>query len=206
MCLGVLSAHHAHPWYMQGLEWSRSLETGVRGGCEVPMLVLRIQPGSSGRVVSDLNHWVISLGQNLDTYLFTYLWFLFVFVFEAGFLCVALAVCTHSIGQAGLKLRDLPASISQVVGPKVYTTTAWLKIYFYLYVCLCVCMHTYVWCLRRPEEGVESPGAWVIGNCELPVVGAGKWTLVLCKSSNCFYLLGLSLVPSLEFLTGHRIR
>jgi hypothetical protein len=43
--------------------------------------------------------------------------FLFVFLFlEAGFLCVALAPGTHSVDQAGLKLRNLPVSASQVLG------------------------------------------------------------------------------------------
>jgi hypothetical protein len=31
----------------------------------------------------------------------------------------------HSVDQAGLKLRNLPASASQMLGLKVYTTTAW---------------------------------------------------------------------------------
>ena len=32
----------------------------------------------------------------------------------------------HSVDQAGLRLRDLPASASQVLGLKVCATTAWL--------------------------------------------------------------------------------
>jgi hypothetical protein len=32
---------------------------------------------------------------------------------------------THSVDQAGLKLRNLPASASQVLGLKVCTTPAW---------------------------------------------------------------------------------
>jgi hypothetical protein len=34
---------------------------------------------------------------------------------------------THSVDQAGLKLRNLPASASQVLGLKECATTAWLK-------------------------------------------------------------------------------
>jgi hypothetical protein len=34
---------------------------------------------------------------------------------------------THSVDQTGLKLRNPPASASQVLGLKVYTTTAQLK-------------------------------------------------------------------------------
>ena len=33
---------------------------------------------------------------------------------------------THSVDQTGLKLRNLPASASQVLGLKTCTTTAWL--------------------------------------------------------------------------------
>ena len=49
---------------------------------------------------------------------------LFVCFSETGFLCVALAVLelTHSVDQAGLKLRDLPASASQVLGLKACAT------------------------------------------------------------------------------------
>jgi hypothetical protein len=32
---------------------------------------------------------------------------------------------THSVDQAGLELRNPPASASQVLGLKAYTTTAW---------------------------------------------------------------------------------
>jgi hypothetical protein len=42
-----------------------------------------------------------------------------------GFLCVALVVLKLSVEQAGLILRDLPVSASQVLGLKVGTTIAW---------------------------------------------------------------------------------
>jgi hypothetical protein len=35
---------------------------------------------------------------------------------------------THFVDQAGLKLRNLPASASQVLGLKACTTIAWLKL------------------------------------------------------------------------------
>jgi hypothetical protein len=47
------------------------------------------------------------------TILFIYLFVcLFVCLFETGFLCVALGPGTHSVEQAALKLRNLPASAS----------------------------------------------------------------------------------------------
>jgi hypothetical protein len=40
--------------------------------------------------------------------------------FETGFLCVFLGPGTNSIDQAGLELRNLPASASQVLGLKAW--------------------------------------------------------------------------------------
>lgn len=37
--------------------------------------------------------------------------------------------------------------------------------------------------LEGTEQGVRSPGVGVKGGCEPPIMDAGKWTLVLCKSS-----------------------
>jgi hypothetical protein len=54
-------------------------------------------------------------------------WFFFFFFFfiETGFLCVALAVPrTHSVDQAGLELRNPPASASQVLGLQACINTA----------------------------------------------------------------------------------
>jgi hypothetical protein len=45
--------------------------------------------------------------------------FLLFFPPETGFLCVALAVLELTVDQAGLKLRNPPASASQVLGLKV---------------------------------------------------------------------------------------
>jgi hypothetical protein len=44
--------------------------------------------------------------------------------FETGFLCVALAVLELSVDQAGLKLRNPPASASQVLELKVCASIA----------------------------------------------------------------------------------
>jgi hypothetical protein len=43
---------------------------------------------------------------------------LFCFDFETGFLCSPGCPGTHSVDQAGLELRNLPASVSQVLGLK----------------------------------------------------------------------------------------
>ena len=87
-------------------------------GCRIPwnwnhrqlwafLWVLGIEPRSSGRTASVLNHWSIS---PVPTASFS-LWVLFVF-----------ARC-HYIALAGLKLRDLPASASWVLALKVCAIT-----------------------------------------------------------------------------------
>jgi hypothetical protein len=54
-----------------------------------------------------------------------FLFFSFFFFFETVSLCRPSCPGTHSVDQAGLKLRNLPASASQVLGLKACTTTAW---------------------------------------------------------------------------------
>jgi hypothetical protein len=62
-----------------------------------------------------------ALGLQADTTGGHYTFCLFLF-FKIGFLCVALAVQKSFCRPAGLELRDLPASASQALGLKVYTT------------------------------------------------------------------------------------
>jgi hypothetical protein len=52
---------------------------------------------------------------------------------------------THSVDQAGLELRNLPASASQVLGLKACATTAWLFfgfwfwfVFFFFFLSLCL--------------------------------------------------------------------
>lgn len=42
-------------------------------------------------------------------------------------------------------------------------------------MCVYVCAHEHN-CMRRPEEGVRSPGAGLTGGCESPDVEAGNGT------------------------------
>lgn len=49
------------------------------------------------------------------------------------------------------------------------------KIYFFI-IYLGVCIHTRVWCLQKPEEGVTSPEARFTRGCELSNVGAENQT------------------------------
>ena len=49
-----------------------------------------------------------------------------VWFYETAFLCSPGYPGTHSIDQAALKLRNLPASAFQVLGLKACSTTAWI--------------------------------------------------------------------------------
>lgn len=58
---------------------------------------------------------------------------------------------------------------------------------FYVYgcfSCIYVCAPWLAWCLRRPEEGAGAPVTGVTGGCQCHA-GAGNWTHVLCRSSQC---------------------
>jgi hypothetical protein len=64
-----------------------------------------------------------------------YFVFLFVCLFFQGRVSLYSPGCpgTHSVDQAGLKVRNQPASASQVLGLKAYTNTAWLYLCFYVW-------------------------------------------------------------------------
>jgi hypothetical protein len=75
---------------------------------------------------------------------FSFSFFLFFFFFlllfvclllETGFLCLPCCPGTHSIDQAGLELRNLPASASLVLGLKVCATTAWQYLFLNQSIC-----------------------------------------------------------------------
>jgi hypothetical protein len=115
--------------------------------------------------------------------------FLLLFLFfETGFLCVALTV-QELIDQAGLELRNLPASASQVLGLKACATTLGLKcilcVCFVSYVCLCTM--GMAWCPWRLEEKVLLYLLKMNHHA-----GSGNWTQVLCKSSHA---LNLRVIP-----------
>jgi hypothetical protein len=70
----------------------------------------------------------------LSFFLSFFFFFKDLFVFQDRVsLCSPGCPRTHSVDQAGLKLRNLPASAFQVLGLKACTTTTRLKIYL-LYV------------------------------------------------------------------------
>jgi hypothetical protein len=70
------------------------------------------------------SHWPVYF-----IYLF-YLFVCFVLFRNRVFLCISGCPGTHSVDQAVLELRNLPASTSQMLGLKAYTTTA--RLIFFL--------------------------------------------------------------------------
>jgi hypothetical protein len=71
-----------------------------------------------------------------DIHIYIYYFFVVVFVFQDRVsLCSSGYPGTHSVDQAGLELRNLPASASQVLGLKACATTAQLYItYIYMHI------------------------------------------------------------------------
>jgi hypothetical protein len=100
---------------------------------------------------------VVSITECLHVSLFFFFFFFFFFFPDRVSLYSPGCPGTHSVDQADLELRNLPASASQVLGSKACATTAWHFFFFkvsfiyvfYVYgcsVCMCVCM---------PEEGIK---------------------------------------------------
>jgi hypothetical protein len=82
----------------------------------------------------------------LPIYIWMGFWCFVLFFPETGFLCIDLGCSgTHSVDQAGLKVRNPPASTSQVLGLKACATTmhgcvfASFQVWMYLQVCACDC-------------------------------------------------------------------
>jgi hypothetical protein len=106
---------------------------------------------------------------------------------------------THSVDQAGLELRDPPASASQMLGISVPG-------FFYIFeMCMCglpACMymyHVHAWSPQRSQEGMGSPGTGVTDSCNLahgcPALEC--WVQFLCKNK-CSILLSFFSIPSLR--------
>ena len=81
--------------------------------CELPKEVLRTELWVSTTAVSSSNPW---------TFLFV-CWLDWVGFLETRFICLAIGCPgTHSVDQAGLRLKDLPASVSRALGLKACAT------------------------------------------------------------------------------------
>jgi hypothetical protein len=71
-------------------------------------------------------------------YLFFIYLFIFIFCFwffETGFLCIALAVLELTfVDQAGLELRNPPASASRMLGLKACAATPSMNVFIYIWL------------------------------------------------------------------------
>jgi hypothetical protein len=85
-----------------------------------------------------------------------FLFFFFFLVFQDRVsLCSPGCPGTHSIAQAGLELRNLPASTSRVLGLKACATTpgCLFSYLFILCVCGCRCVLLHVEDRNQPQAG-----------------------------------------------------
>ena len=97
-------------------------------------------------------------------------WFWFLVFWDRVFLYSPGCPGTHSVDQAGLELRNPPASASQVLGLKVCTTTRFTKLFFFkdLFI-ICKCT---VAAFRHPRRGHQISLPMVVSHH----VMAGIWT------------------------------
>jgi hypothetical protein len=88
------------------------------------------QPWGENTQGSAANSWVLRICLNLDMGAFIYLFIYYLILILQGRISLCSLGCpgTPSVDQAGLELRDLPASASQGLGLKACTATTSLYI------------------------------------------------------------------------------
>jgi hypothetical protein len=105
----------------------------------------------AGRFLSSRSAWEADLWIHLPWFLFCCCWFGLVLVFQDR-VSLYSPGCpgTHSVDHAGLELRNLPASASQVLGLKTCATTTWCHVFF----CCCCFLFCFVLFLRKKVHAV----------------------------------------------------
>jgi hypothetical protein len=78
-------------------------------------------------------HW-LEVTMAITSFLFGWVFVCFCFFQDRVSLCSPGCPGTHSVDEVNFKLRNLPASASQVLGLKVYTTPAHVAITSYDYI------------------------------------------------------------------------
>ena len=138
------------------------------------MYLLDLIPRDADLSLCIIQHFIINWRKPEFFFFFLFLFFL---VFETGFLCVALAGCpgTHSVDQAGLELRNPPASASQVLGLKAWCSTTTRQnssISFFFFKIYLFIMCKYTVAVFRHSRRVAPD--LVMDGCEPP---CGCWEL-----------------------------
>jgi hypothetical protein len=102
--------------------------------------------------------------------------FCFVLFFQTGSLCSPGCPGTHSVDQAGLELKNLPASASQVLGLKACATTPGTTFCFVLENTLNFTT-SFKWMpvmvmvlLLRKQFILENAGMAMLGNLQVPTI------------------------------------
>jgi hypothetical protein len=103
---------------------------------------------------------------------FSFFFFFFLVFRDRVSLCSSGCSGTHFVDQAGLELRNLPVSASQVLGLKVCATTPSLSFSFMCAGVLAACISVHHLCAR--DNG--SPAAGITDRSEL---SHGSWKLTL---------------------------
>ena len=142
---------------------SDELEEGIRSHYRwLWATILGIELRTSERAVSTLNRWAISPAPSLFFVLFCFyfcfwfglVWFGLVWFGLVWFFRDRVSLCSpgcpgnHSVGQAGLKLRNPPASASQVLGLKACATTPSSDYFFKNQPSLYHCFLCYIFCVN----------------------------------------------------------
>jgi hypothetical protein len=121
--------------------------------CSLPVKVAVCLWGV-GRVVSRTNREHLAL--NFLKIHFIFFFFFLVFRDRVS-LCSPGCPGTHFVDQAGLELRNPPASASRGLGLKACTTMpGWIHFIFKLCVCVCTCA-CYIRCSWMPKRGGQFP-------------------------------------------------
>jgi hypothetical protein len=124
--------------------------------------------------------WSFLRNPDLSVHLifFYFLFFIFFYFWDRVSLYSSGCPGTHFVDQAGLELRNPPASASRVLGLKVCATTPGLTLDFFKLIFLRFFFTFEIMCMwvqvsQRPEEGAETG---VTNRCEPSDVGTGNWT------------------------------
>jgi hypothetical protein len=123
--------------------------------------------------------------------------------------CVAYA-CVYECAPAparacGSQRSKVNVSCLLLLSTLFFTLNYYFLFILFYFMCLSVlpaCMYVYyvcAWCPQRSEESIGSPGTGIIDGWELPSIGVGNRTWVLCKSSKGSQLLRYLSSPSTLF-------